>query len=139
MQEGAVWKWRVEPSPRRSPVSERGKRFIIEGEWSGYRSSQRRAVHRTVHRPREAMLRAWATKTRGIAYTDGTWLDLSVRDCKPRERVEEIHGYDRLIRECARRDVASVRALEEAENAARAVIVAAASPEEAAGPQQEEP
>ena len=87
------------------------KRFVIEGEWSGYQSSQQRVVHRTVHAGRETSLRAWAEKTHGILYTDGTMLYITVRDCKPRERVQEKHGYDSLIRDCVRHNVASVAAL----------------------------
>lgn len=86
-------------------------RFVIEGEWSGYRSSQQRVVHRTVHKGSWKKLRAWAEKTYAIRYTDGTALCLSVRDCKPRERVTEIHGYDSLIKECCYHNVDSVAAL----------------------------
>ena len=86
-------------------------RFIIEGEWSGYHSGQQRVVHRTTHADTEKRLRAWADKTYGIRYTDGTMLLLSVRDCKPRERVAEIHGYTSLIRDCADYGVGSVAEL----------------------------
>ena len=85
-------------------------RYIIEGEWSGYRSSQQRVVHRTVHSSAFKRLRAWAEKTHAIYYTDGTALNLSVRDCKPRERVKEIKGYVSLIQDCAHYDVNSVKA-----------------------------
>ena len=87
-------------------------RFIIEGEWSGYRSDPRRIVHRTVHPATSKKLRAWAEKDRSILYTDGTLLYLRVRYCKPRERIEEIHGYDSLIRDCQFYDVDSVNALQ---------------------------
>ena len=33
-------------------------RFIIEGEWSGYQSSQQRVVHRTVHKGNWKKLRS---------------------------------------------------------------------------------
>jgi len=92
-------------------MSKREPRFIIEGEWSGYRSSQQRVVHRTVHGGGYKKLREWAEKTHAISYTDGTQLYISVRDCKPREKVKEIHGYDSLIKECAYHDVNSVAAL----------------------------
>ena len=85
------------------------QRYVIEGEWSGYRSSQRRVVHRTVHT--DSVLRSWAEKTRAIYYTDGTSLDLSVRVLQPRERVQEKHGYDDLIRDCYTQGVSSVSAL----------------------------
>ena len=39
---------------------------------------------------------------------DGTSLWLTVRDCKPRERVREIHGYDSLIRDCCYHNVSAV-------------------------------
>ena len=84
-------------------------RFIIEGEWTGYTSAQRRVVHRTVHdQRREGELWDWARRGLGIRYTDGTSLDLRVRECTPRERVKEVHGYDSLIRDCARFGVYSV-------------------------------
>jgi hypothetical protein len=95
-------------------------RYIIEGEWTGYRSSQQRVVHRTVHDGAEKKLRAWAEKTHGISYTDGTRLILSVRDCKPRERVEQIRGYASLIRDCAHFDVCTVEALCAAQDALKA-------------------
>ena len=99
-------------------------RFIIEGEWSGYRSGQQRVVHRTVHAGSYKKLRAWAEKTHAIYYTDGTALYLSVRDCKPRERVAQIKGYVELINNCAMYDVNSVDGLQ----AKRAAHRAAAQP-----------
>lgn len=87
-------------------------RFIIEGEWSGYHSGQQRVVHRTVHKPAFKKLRAWAEKVHGIRYTDGTMLYLKVRDCKPRERVQQINGYVSLIAECALYGVGSVDELQ---------------------------
>ena len=89
------------------------KRFVIEGVWSGYNSGQRRVVHLTVHKGYRKLLRAWAERTHGISYTDGTMLYLKVRDCKPREKVKEIKGYVELISECAHYDVSSVAALSE--------------------------
>lgn len=86
-------------------------RFVIEGEWSGYTSSQQRVVHRTVHQGAFRKLRAWAEKTHAIYYTDGTCLRISVRDTKPRERVKEIKSYVSLIQDCAHYDVNSVDAL----------------------------
>lgn len=87
------------------------KRYIIEGEWSGYRSGQQRISHRTVHKASEKKLRAWVKKTYSIRYTDGTVLILSARDCLPRERVKEIKGYSELIKDCFYADVDSVAAL----------------------------
>ncbi len=80
-------------------------RFVIEGEWSGYRSSQARVVHRQVYPASHKRLRAWVEKTHAITYSDGTTLLLSVRDCQPRERVKEIKGYTSLIADCAYYDV----------------------------------
>jgi hypothetical protein len=66
-----------------------GKRFIVEGEWSGYRSAQRRVVHREVlTHGREGFEQISA-----LVFTDGTTLDVTVRDAKPRERVTQILGY----------------------------------------------
>jgi hypothetical protein len=92
-------------------------RYIIEGTWSGYRSSQERICHRTVHKASEKGLRAWAEKAYSITYSDGTCLILTVRDCKPRERVQQIHGYDRLIKDCYYYNVDSVNALYARKNA----------------------
>ena len=89
-------------------------RYVIEGTWSGYSGSQRRVVHRDVHNDRwktDAALRVWAETVGSIRYTDGTRLCLDVRDCKPRERVQEINGYKRLIRECFRRNLSAVEDL----------------------------
>ena len=79
-------------------------RFVVEGEWSGYTSAQRRIVHRSVHtRDREKF-----AALRAIRYSDGTSLILTVRDCKPREKVEEKHGYTSLIADCIRYGVSNV-------------------------------
>lgn len=86
-------------------------RFIIEGVWSGYTGSLGHVVHRTVHPASCKSLRAWAEEVQAIHYTDGTALFLSVRDCKPYERVEQIHGYDSLIRDCHFYNVTGVEAL----------------------------
>jgi hypothetical protein len=76
-------------------------RFVIEGEWLGYRTFQDQIVHRTVHTKARKKLREWCKQNPYIYYTDGTRLRLTVRDCKPRERVTGIiHGYDYLIEEC---------------------------------------
>ena len=83
-------------------------RFIIEGEWSGYKSSQQRIVHRQVYPHSRKKLREWASRAHHIRYSDGTMLSLSVRDCKPRERVQEICGYTELIESCFHHRVTSV-------------------------------
>ncbi len=94
-------------------------RFVIEGTWSGYTSSQSRVVHRTVHGRADKRLREWAARTSAIHYTDGTALFLAVRDCKPREVVKRIFGYKELIESCAYYGVASVAALEDAQRLAK--------------------
>jgi hypothetical protein len=89
------------------------KRFVIEGKWSGYLSSQQRIVHRRVFPASRKMLRAWAESTHAITYTDGTCLYITVRDCKPLERVQEIKGYDELIDDCVFHNVSSVAELQD--------------------------
>lgn len=71
-------------------------RFVLEGTWSGYTSSQSRAVHREVVSAKRAERLA---KLHSIRYTDGTLLLIDVRPAKPRERVEPIRGYTSLIRD----------------------------------------
>lgn len=73
------------------------KRFIVEAEWGGYTSSQQRIVHRTV----ETLFRAGYEAVTWHTFSDGTSLSITVRDCKPREKVKEIHGYDSLLRDVA--------------------------------------
>lgn len=71
------------------------RRFVVEGEWSGYTSGQRRIVHREVLSHSREKYEAISS----IVYTDGTCLVLRVRDAKPREKVEQIRGYTSLIRD----------------------------------------
>lgn len=73
------------------------KRFIVEAVWSGYAGSQRRVVHRTV----ETLFRAGYENVRWHQFSDGTGMSISVRDAKPRERVEQITGYSALLRDAA--------------------------------------
>lgn len=100
-----------------------GKRYVIEGEWSGYRSSQQRVVHRVVTTRRDLV--EWCDRTHGIVYTDVTMLYLTVRPALPREKVKQIHGYDSLISDCVHHDVSSVAKLGEIKNARRAALAAA--------------
>ena len=100
-------------------MSKRLPRFIIEGVWSGYTSNQSRVVHRKVHIGAYKNLRAWAERVRSILFTDGTSLYITVRSCKPRERIKQIRGYDDLIDGCETYDVDSVAALYEARKALR--------------------
>lgn len=74
-------------------------RYVLEGEWTGYRSSQQRVVHREVIGPKRAeRLRA----LHKIVYTDGTALLISVREAEPRERVKTFDSYSELIRDAER-------------------------------------
>lgn len=92
------------------------QRYIIEGEWSGYRSGQRKIVHREV--TTNEKLAEWVGRTYAITYADGTRLCLSVRPCKTGERVKDMmNSYRKLIRDCHRFDVTSVDALQKAEDA----------------------
>lgn len=76
-------------------------RYVIEGEWSGYHSGQRRIVHREVYQsyrkvsPFIESIRA----IHAIGYDDGTSLFLTVREAKKREKVQLIHSYSELIRD----------------------------------------
>jgi len=72
------------------------KRFVIEGEWSGYTSAQRRVVHRTVHSS-SPRLRKWCDTHGLCVFSDGTTLHVTARDCTPRERVKVINAYTSLI------------------------------------------
>ena len=109
---------KVSPLPWKS-----GKRYVIEGVWSGYRSSQERAVHRAVT-TRRALVE-WCAKTFGIVFTDGTTLYLTVRPALPREKVHPIHGYDSLISDCAHHGVSSVAKLHSIRDERAAALAAA--------------
>jgi hypothetical protein len=76
-------------------------RYVLEGEWTGYRSSQQRVVHREVISAKRA------ERLKGlhaILYTDGTKLLIHVRESKPRERVEPVLSYRELISDAERSD-----------------------------------
>lgn len=84
-------------------------RFLVEGEWTGYHSGQRRVVHRTVHdRAFDNKFHSWIKDVPAITYTDGTQLLLRVRDLELYERVTEIRGYDKLLRDCFKHNVTRV-------------------------------
>lgn len=70
-------------------------RYVLEGEWTGYVSSQQRVVHREVVTKRRADN---LKKLHKIVYTDGTSLLVRVREAEYREKVREVHSYDALIR-----------------------------------------
>lgn len=86
-------------------------RFVIEGVWAGYTCRQDRVVHRQAYQGSRRHLRAWAESTHSVLFTDGTRLLLSVRECAPRERVQEVLGYSALIEDCARQGVRTVEDL----------------------------
>lgn len=69
-------------------------RYVLEGEWSGYRSSQQRVVHREVI----TEARAKKFQLHSIRYTDGTILYIHVRPAAYREKVVPLNGYGSLIR-----------------------------------------
>ena len=90
-------------------------RYVLEGEWTGYVSSQFRVVHRAVITARQAKRLELLPE---IHFTDGTRLLLTVREATPRERVQEIRGYRQLIENCLRLGVNSVAAVHKIQNAA---------------------
>lgn len=74
-------------------------RFVLEGTWTGYTSSQSRVCHREVLTEKRAdSLR----HLHRIVYTDGTSLLISIREAKPREAIKPIHQYNELIRDAER-------------------------------------
>jgi hypothetical protein len=68
-----------------------GKRYVVEGLWSGY-SGTGRVCHRIV-----TTTPKWFSGIKEVRFTDGTRMSMSIRPCAPRERVNEIHGYDWLL------------------------------------------
>ena len=77
------------------------KRFVIEGTWSGYISSQCKVVHRTVISEKKVR-EIKEQKLTGILYSDNTWLTLQVREALPREKVQKMDSYTSLIDKCLR-------------------------------------
>ena len=79
----------------------------IEGEWSGYTSSQQRVVHREYT---SKLDRAEAVKKLGaIRYTDGTSLYLRVYPVKSKESIMPgIDGYSSLIDKAVRTGITDV-------------------------------
>lgn len=86
-------------------------RWLIEGEWSGYVSAQRRVCHREVISDKG--LAEKLRKAYGITYTDGTMLLLTIRPMTKGERATDLRdGYSSLIRECAHHDIWTVSGLQ---------------------------
>jgi hypothetical protein len=82
--------------------------FVLEGEWTGYTSAQRRIVHR--EKINHASYRVPnLRKLHAIIYADGTSLVLHLRNAMPREKVKEINRYGKLIREAEMIGAARVR------------------------------
>lgn len=73
------------------------KRYVLEANWHGYRSSQDHAVHREVISPKKAeMMRDLV----GVRFTDGTTMYVTVREAKYREKVSPIIGYREVLDSC---------------------------------------
>jgi hypothetical protein len=87
-------------------------RYIIEGEWTGYTSSQRRVCHREVYKTSRTITKSpfleAIRRIGAILFTDNTSLILHIREAKPREKVQEIHGYTKLIRKAVQTGQRSV-------------------------------
>lgn len=71
-------------------------KFVLEGEWTGYNSGQRRIAHREIVPAKRAEA---LRKLGAIVFTDGTSLIISVREARPREDIRLVNGYCSLIRE----------------------------------------
>ncbi len=94
-------------------------RYEITGNWSGYRPSQQRAVHREYTTNEEFANKVGSLGV--IVFTDNTVLWLKVRKMRPYERKQPLMlGYRTLIRDCIHYGVKSVSELiaarEEKEN-----------------------
>lgn len=90
--------------------------YMIEGEWSGYTSRQRKICHREYVSDRDSLGRSiikWCQDHFGITYTDGTMLRLMVTELEnPRKKRQPvINGYTSLIRNCIHHNVSSVAEL----------------------------
>ena len=72
-------------------MSKKRQRYVLEGQWSQTRRIYHRAVIYNPEKYKELST---------IEFDDGTYLKLKIREAKPYERVEVIHGYDSLINKC---------------------------------------
>lgn len=84
--------------------------WMIEGEWSGYTSAQRRVCHRHYTTSRKEVESILAIGY-AIRFGDGTCLVLDVKEVKGRKKLPVIDGYGDLIRDCRMAGVGSVDAL----------------------------
>lgn len=84
-------------------------RYVLEGEWTGYRSEQRKIVHREVitSEKRADLLR----QLHSIVYTDNTSLLLHLRPARHREQIHEVLGYSSLIAQALREKPGQSRVL----------------------------
>jgi hypothetical protein len=71
-------------------------RFILEGTWTGYTSSQSRVCHREII----SKVRAQKLKSlHKIVFTDGTALLIHIREAIHREHIKSVNlSYGSLIR-----------------------------------------
>ena len=83
--------------------------FTIEGTWSGYRSEQRRIAHRSLTRD-EKFAKA-VVDLDYIVYSDGTTLDLAVKNGKVKG-ARYGDAYGELIRRCVEQGTRYVDKLE---------------------------
>lgn len=88
-------------------------RYVLEGEWTGYQSSQQRVIREVIDGKRAKRLYALLR----IEYTDGTSLLIRVRTAKWRERVKTINSYGELIRDAERSGRAIYRVADHVEAA----------------------
>lgn len=83
--------------------------WMVEGEWSGYTSNQRRVAHRHYTARRQE---AESISDLGfIQFTDGTALFLNVKQLAARRKLPEVKTYKALIEDCLLHKVNSVQAL----------------------------
>lgn len=70
--------------------------FIVEGEWTGYTSAQRRIVHREVVDAKRADR---LKNLKAIVYTDGTTLLINVYPKLHRGKIDTVNSYGSLIKD----------------------------------------
>lgn len=68
-------------------------RHVIEATWFGPQGP--RVAHRRVVTSSKRAAKFAAIT--GVKFTDGTFMSVRTRECKPRERIEEVGGYDALL------------------------------------------
>jgi len=78
------------------------KRWIIEGTWTGYTAGQRRVIHRAVTTDPDRY------KVTYVEFSDNTGLAITKRECRLRERVKEMHTYDRVLNKCIAMELSGI-------------------------------